>query len=172
MVRATTAVFLAGVTLSYLVLIHHAYQQYHSMESLGLSGAERIHVTDGEARQYRWLASNINKYCDVFFSEPGIPSLNFWTAKEPFTMFDYETWILYITPNQQSDVQAALAEHPDACVVYNPDLVQFWQKTKAELNAMPLAAYINNNFTVLTEMNHYYLLVRNGRAPDLMKASH
>jgi hypothetical protein len=173
--RATTAVLLATVPLSYLVLIQLSRQRYHSVPSLGLRGAQRIHVEASQADQYRWLTRNVENYCDAIFGLPGLPSLNFWAAKEPLTRFNADAWFLDvdITPEQQGEIQRALEKRRDACVVYNPDLVAFWNRAReVDVNGMPLVVYIRNNFTTFAEMNHYYLLIRNSRSPDVMKTLH
>jgi hypothetical protein len=158
------AVLLIAVPVSYLALIHRSQQTYNALPSLALRGAERIHVEAEEARQYQWLTNNIENYCDVMFGLPNIPSLHFWTARDPVTTLIWDGWILNATAEQQNAVQSALAKHRDACIVYNPDLVAFWNRTgDLDVEALPLVRYIRSEFKTLAETNHYSLLIRNDR---------
>jgi hypothetical protein len=134
------------------------------MPSLGLRGAERIHLNEQQAHTYRWLARNIESHCDVIFGLPNMLSLNFWTAKEPLTMFNSDGWILDLMPDQQMTVQNALSSHADACIVYNPDLVAFWNMAGGvDVEALPLVRYIREDFKIAGSSDRYYLLVRKER---------
>ena len=159
-----TAAVLVCVTLSYAALIHRSQNGYDSLPSLGLRGANRIHVRERQARQYQWLVSNIQRYCDVIFGLPNIPSLHFWTAKDPVTTLIWNGWILSATTEQQRTIQAALSEHPDACIVSSPELMAFWSGNgELDVGTLPLVRYIHTEFRTALEMDQFRLLVRNGR---------
>jgi hypothetical protein len=171
--RWVTAALLVGVLLSYSALIHRLKQRYDSLPSLALRGAERIHVDPRQAQQYQWLTSNIERYCDVIFGLPNIPSLHFWTGRNPVTTLTWDAWILYATTEQQGMTQAALSKHPDACIVYNPDLVVFWNRTgRLDVDSLPLVRYINAEFKTVLERDSYRLLIRNNRSLDTSTGSH
>jgi hypothetical protein len=63
-----------------------------------------------------------------------------------------------------------MARHPDACVIYNPDLVTFWTQGRPDLDAQPLARYIFSNFRSIAVRDNYRLMVRNER--DLASVDH
>jgi hypothetical protein len=159
-----TAVGLMGVLLGYALQTYRSKQRYDSLPSLAMRGAERIHVNAKQAQEYQWLTSNIERYCDVIFGLPNIPSLHFWTRRDPITPLTWDAWILTATAEQQRMTQAALSEHQDACIVYNPELVSVWNSTgRLDVDSLPLVQYIHAEFRTGLEMDGYRLLVRSNR---------
>jgi hypothetical protein len=164
-VAQVTAVLLVAVLLSYAAMIHRSKQRYDSLPSLALKGAERIHLDPKQARQYQWLTANIDRYCDVIFGLPNIPSLHFWTGRQPITTLTWDAWFLVATAEDQRSIQAALSEHRDACIVYNPDLVAFWNRSGIlDVDSLPLVQYIHAEFTSAMEMDGFRLLIKNNRS--------
>ena len=160
---------LAGVTALYLVLCYARYRNYVQSPSLDLPGAQRVHVTADQRRDFQWLARNIRQSCDAFEGLPGMPSLNFWTGIYPLTGQNMDNWMASFTDPQQKVVMAALERHPRACIVYNPTLVKFW-RTKTELLAsLPLAKYIGENFRTVASSGDYQLMMRKERNPDTIR---
>jgi hypothetical protein len=162
--RGVAAALLIVVVAVYLGITYQARQLYKSLPALDLPGAERIHLDEQKALSLRWLTRNIENHCDVIFGLPNLVSLNFWTAKEPLTMFNTDAWILDLRPDQQMIVQTALSGHADACIVYNPDMVAFWNEAGGiDVEALPLVRYIREDFKIAGSSNQYYLLVRKER---------
>jgi len=164
LVRGVAAAVLIGVAVAHLGVGYHWRQQYSSLPALGLRGAERIHVDAQQRRSYHWLATNIEKHCDVIFGLPDLLSLTFWTSREPLTTISGDAWILFYTEKQQMVVRNALSKHADACIVYNPELVGFWNRAgKVDVEGLPLVRHIRDSFKVSGNVDSYYLLVRKAR---------
>jgi hypothetical protein len=57
--------------------------------------------------------------------------------------------------------------HPRACAIYNPQLVAFWNRSNRDMNTLPLARYLHENFKVVGSLDDFSLLVRNDREIEL-----
>lgn len=156
----------------YVAMAAHERQQYHAMPSLQLPGATRIHLPEAQAQDYRWLVDQLNAHCDVFIGFPEFPSLHLWTGSEPLDGMDMDDWMLSISEKQQTAAAAVLSQHPNACMVYNPAILVFWNRPpRADLFSLPLVRYLHQNFKVVGTTGQFSLLVRNQRDLDLT-ASH
>jgi hypothetical protein len=156
---------LAGVAALYLVLCYTRYRNYVHLPSLDLPGAQRVHVTADQRRDFQWLARNIRQSCDAFEGLPGMPSLNFWTGVYPLTGQNMDNWMASFTDSQQKIVMAALERHPRACIVYNPTLVKFWGTKTEALESLPLVKFIGENFRTVASSGDYQLMMRKERDP-------
>jgi hypothetical protein len=166
---AFSAAFLICFPLYLMHLAYQARSEYRSQPSLALPGAERIHLAD--APTYQWLTKKLRQECDVFMGMPDILSLNFWAQQAPPTVFAAGDWMDNLNDEQQSEVAAVLSRHPNACIVYNPDLVAFWNRGNRDLSRLPLVRYIFDHFKTVDEIgmvangtpSRYYLMVRKER---------
>ena len=161
--RISAVIFLFCIPVTYLAIVCVQVRAYDSLPSLDLPGAYRIHLPIAQARDYRWLVQNLKEQCDSFVGLPGIPSLYIWTAEDPPAGIDADAWMLVYTNQQQMAVAADLSEHPNACVIYNPDLVTFWNRDQQNMDVLPLVRYIHTNFKVVGAADQYYFLVRKER---------
>lgn len=162
--RNASAVLLLGVAVFYVTIARDARDEYNSLPSLQLPGSARIHLSQQQARDYRWLVQQINKSCDVFIGLPGLPSLHIWTGKSPLDDMDMNDWMTITSNDQQVAAAAILAAHPRACAFYNPDLLAFWDHPHRDISALPLVRYIHDNFRVAGSTGQFSFLVRNDRA--------
>jgi len=161
--RAVTATVLGCLAASYLAITHTERKEYASLPSLRLPGATRIHLPESQARDYRWLAQQLTGHCDLFVGFPELPSLHIWTGKAPLPGMDVDDWMLTASDEQQFATTAILAEHPNACAIYNPQLVAFWNRANRNLDLLPVVRYIHQNFKVAGTTGHFSLLVQNDR---------
>lgn len=168
--RPVAAVILAGVALAYPLLGYRAKRQYDAMVSLNQPGAERIHVEPELAHDYRWMVTNLRLHCDTFIALPGLPSLYFWTGKpmagrkdQPPGPLNMDQWMDLFTPEQQTTIAADFALHPDACAIYHPSGVDFWNTGNHPISDWPLGAYMMANFKVIGESGDYQFMVRKER---------
>jgi len=156
----------------YVVMGVQERHRYYSMPSLRLPGSTRIHLPEAQARDYRWLVQQLKAHCDVFIGLPELPSLHVWTTSEPLDGMDMDDWMLVTSNEQQTAAAAALSKHPDACMVYNGDLVAFWNRPPSNnLFSLPLVHYLHQNFKVVGATGAFSFLVRNQRNVELT-ASH
>jgi len=165
----TVLVFVAG---RYMTMAAQERRRYESLPSLQLPGSTRIHLPEDQAQDYRWLVQQLSAHCDVFIGLPELPSLHLWTGSKPLDGMDMDDWMLVTSNEQQRVAAAVLSQHPNACMVYNPNLVVFWNRPpRTDLFSRPLVRYLHQNFKVVGTTGQFSLLVRNQRNLDLT-ASH
>jgi hypothetical protein len=162
-IRPATIGILLCVPLYYIRRDFKTASIYRSLPASGLAGAERVHMPAEQVSDYHWLVTKLRSDCDVFIGMPDLPSFTFWTGKEPLTKLSVDDWMFALSNEQQSYVVSVLAKHPDACVFYNPGLVAFWNKAERNLDALPLAHYIHENFKVAEKKDLFYFMVRKER---------
>jgi hypothetical protein len=139
-----------------------------------MPGAERIHVEKSEAEDYQWLVARLRQNCETFVGLPGIPSLYFWTGnplpgpahKSPGPL-SMDAWMLTHSPDEQQAVLDDLARFPNACAVYHPSGVDFWNKGKLDVRVWPLANYILTHFKTIGRSGDYQFMIRNERQLDI-----
>jgi hypothetical protein len=165
-VLAATSVLLICVAASYLAIARSERADYDALPSLDISGAGRVHLQASQGQDYRWLVQTLNDHCDVFVGLPELPSLHIWTGKDPLEGMDIDDWMLSSTNEQQIDASTVLSEHPNACEIYNPDIVDFWNRTHRNLDGLPLVRYLHENFKVVGQTGRFFFLIRNERNLD------
>jgi hypothetical protein len=164
---AATVAVLAIVALVYVASGYSRWNAYRSKPSIALPGAHRIHLAQQQASEYQWLVRNLKRHCDAFVGLPGVPSLYFWSGQEPPGGLNLDNWLYSFTAQQQQKVITDFSRFPNACVVYNPENVKFWNKGNLPLSAFPLARYIQEHFKTAAQLNGYYFfMVRNERQLD------
>jgi hypothetical protein len=160
---AATPVLLLCVATSYVAIARIVIKRYDSLPSLQLPGSVRIHVEEAQARDYRWLVRELDDHCDIFVGLPELPSLHVWTGKDPLEGMEMDDWMLDTSDQQQLALATVLSGHPNACAIYNPDLVRFWDPKGEMEPASPLARYLFANFKVVGRTGQFSFLVRNER---------
>jgi hypothetical protein len=170
LMRAAAWGLLFCVAASYLAIGRSERNFYQSLPSLQLPGAERIHVYPAQARDYRWLVKNLNDHCDIFVAFPELPSLHIWTGKETLRGMDVDDWMLSASNEEQTGASAVLSQHSNACEVYNPDLVNFWNASHQNWDSLPLVSYLHENFKAVGTTGQFTLLVRNDRNLNIQQS--
>jgi hypothetical protein len=161
--RAASALGMLCVAASFVVFAYNARTVYEALPSLQLPGAGRIHLSESQAQDYRWLAQQINSHCDVFVSLPEIPSLHIWTGKDPLNGMDMGDWMIAMPDQKQLDASAILSRHPNACAVYNQELLDFWDHPHHDVSSLPLVRYVSQRFKVAGGTGRFSLLIQRGR---------
>ena len=172
--RPAAGVILAAVALAYSVSAYRANRLYASLTPLDLPGAERIHVEKAEAEDYQWLVARLRQNCDTFVALPGIPSLYFWTGKplpgqvhQPPGQLNFGQWMDMFSSAQQQAIADDFSRHPNACAVYHPSGVDFWNTGKRDVREWPLANYLLTHFKTVGQTGDYQFMVRNERELDI-----
>lgn len=155
------------LVLDYAYTAYNQRELYESLPALNLAGASRIHLNDQQARDYQWLTRSSISYCDTLMGLPNLPSLNFWTALNPPALLNSDAWILVLSDKEQREIALALSSHPNACAIYNPEILAFWNRNRRDISGLPLVRYIHDNFKPAGTMDNFVFLVRNER--DLNK---
>jgi hypothetical protein len=171
LIRTAAIAMLLSVVLVYVGFAWEKYRAYEKDVPLALPGAERIHLPRQQAQTYHWLTKILKSHCDVFIGMPDLPSLYFWTEIPPATMVNMGNWMLSLNYEQQKDIIVALSKHPDACVVYNPNLFAFWIRSPIDTDKLPLVHYIRENFKSVAVHDNYFFMVRKERNLTVSSAS-
>jgi hypothetical protein len=124
-----------------------------------LIGAASLHLAPDIEARYQFLANNVRNNCDVLFTMPGMGSFNFWSGAPSPDASNATAWIQLLGSGQQHRILQILQNHSHACVIYNRDLVRFWQTPQASIVASPLSAYILNNMPTVIERDGYEIRV-------------
>jgi hypothetical protein len=172
--RPTAALTLFAVALAYSVLACRARHLYMSLTPLNMPGAERIHAEKQEAEDYAWLVARLKQNCDTFVGLPGLPSLYFWTgiplpgpAHKPPGPLSMDAWVLTHSRAEQEAVVDDLARYPNACAVYHPSGVDFWNTGNLDVRGWPLANYILTHFKTIGQTGDYQFMIRKERQLDV-----
>ena len=172
--RPAAAATLAAVALAYPIFAYRAIQHYAVLTPLNLPGAERIHAEVAEVQDYTWLVDNLRRNCDVFVGLPGIPSLYFWTGKplpgplhQSAGQLNWDQWMDLFTSAQQEIIAQDFSQHPNACAVYHPSGVDFWNKANRDVRGWPLANYILTHFKTIGQSGDYQFMIRNERQLEI-----
>jgi hypothetical protein len=176
--RPGGAVVMAAVALAYPVLAFKAKRTYEASYPLNLPGAERIHLDQDVAEDLQWVVANLRQNCDTFIGLPGLPSLYFWTGKPLVGRVDqlpgqlnFDQWMDLFTPAQQEAIAADFSRHPNACAIYHPSGVDFWNTGNRDVRSWPLANYILTNFKTIGQSGDYQFMIRNERQLEIPKGT-
>jgi hypothetical protein len=129
-----------------------------------MPGAERIRVASGVAELYRWMKPNLDS-CPAICSVPGLFSLYFWTGKESPTSLTMSNSIGLLDEMQQRAITRDLSRYPELCIVYSPELIEFWRRLQ-DLSRSPLEQYLQAEFKRTAEHDGYFLMKRKMMFPD------
>jgi hypothetical protein len=150
----------------YVSMSYNQRKQYNSLPSLGIKGADRIHVSEKRAKVYRWLTLSAINYCDSLVGLPNLLSINLWAGLEPPDRMNSDAWVLVLDDRQQTEIASWLSAHPRSCAVYNPDVLAIWNRNHRDLSSLPLVGYIQRNYKSVGAMDNFFFLVRNERDLD------
>lgn len=167
LLRIAGSLALFCLVLDYAYIAYVQRKSYNSLPALNLAGASRIHLNDQQAAEYQWLTRSSVNYCDILIGLPNLPSLNFWTGMNPPARLNIDAWMLVLSDKEQLEIELALSKHPNACAIYNPEILAFWSHNRRDISGLPLVRYIHDEFKPVGSMDHFVFLVRNGR--DLSK---
>ncbi len=107
-----------------------------------LAGSSLLHLDPEQERDYEFIARSVGANCKILFTMPGMGSFNFWSGVPTPNGSNHSAWMKGLSGERQQQILSLLQSTPDSCVVYNPELVSFWQMNEEEITALPLAHYI------------------------------
>jgi hypothetical protein len=123
---------------------------------LDLPGTSLIRVDQSRADDIRWVAGQLSA-CSSSYSMPGMWSFSLWGHQALPTTLNVNNVLGFIQPAQQEEIVRALDRLPDLCVVYNPRLLQFFDRGQVKTDP-PLLHYINTSLRPVAKHNDYIIL--------------
>lgn len=167
--RAVGAVAVVAAAVTMIVLINVQLRQpLHNnraayddaLVSLGLPGAEDVHVTAEEADLYRQVTRAIDANCASLVTLPGLNSFYFWSELEPPTGHNATAWTTLFEEERQQRVIDATRSIPDLCLLENEGLALNW--SPEGIPDGPLLRYLRQGFRPVATIGGYRLLRREG----------
>src|ERR1035437_1391229 len=125
----------------------------------GLRGADGLHLPPLQAENYRFLAGSITANCSVLFTLPRSGSFNFWSGVPAPYGSNAIVSMKSFTWERQKPILDLLQSDPRACVLYNRELLEFWQTTAQDLAQLPLAVYILDEMPKAAEQGGYEIRI-------------
>ena len=139
--------------------------QYTDFPSLGLPGAERIHLSRYKVAEYKWLTSTLQANADTFISIPGYNSLYFWAGQDPPTGYNAGHWMTLLNRREEEAVIQSLSTYDRRCVIYNATGLTFWLRGQ-DMGESPLVNHVLEEFEVVDRFGAYQFMVHKGNKMD------
>jgi hypothetical protein len=156
---ALAAVILLGIGTGVTLQIASVYwNMYWNDTPLGLRGTSLIRVDPEQAEDLRWVTAQLSS-CGSWYSLPGLLSFAFWTRHALLTTQNINDALAFIPPERQERIVEALSRAPDLCVVYNPELLRFFDRGQLRGDP-PLLHFILADFVQVAERHGYVILRR------------
>jgi hypothetical protein len=144
----------SGMWLSGLRLGAHPYP------ASGLRGAAGLHLPVQQEENYRFLSDTIAANCSVLFTMPRMGSFNLWSGVAAPLVSNAAVSMKSFTWERQKPVLDLLQSDPRACVLYNRELLEFWQTSPEDLARLPLAKYILDEMPKFAEKGGYEIRMK------------
>jgi hypothetical protein len=133
---------------------------YDERVSLGLPGAESIHLTEEEADLYRGITAAIDRNCAALVMLPGMDSFYLWSEQEPPTGYTATGWPTLFDDSHQRQVIAEIDPIQDLCQLRNEPIAAGW--SNGTIPSGPLVSYLDRGFEPIGTFADYELLIRRG----------
>jgi hypothetical protein len=131
-----------------------------SRPSSDLRGASLLSLNSYLADRYRYLSERIRSNCDVLFTIPGMGSFNLWSGVAPPNGTNLTAWVEGLDRSRQVEILQILTAHPNACVIYNPELLDFWHTSSRAVEDSPLAQHILHSMVKAGERGGYEIRIQ------------
>ncbi|HEX5593373.1 MAG TPA: hypothetical protein VFX35_08500 [Solirubrobacterales bacterium] len=136
---------------------------YDGSVSLGLPGAEDVHLSSEEAALYQQVTAAIDANCTSMLMLPGLNSFYFWSQEEPPTGFNATAWLTLFDDAHQERVIDETRSIRHLCLLENESAAILW--TAGAPPEGPLVDYLHTGFREIGTFGNYRLLRREGTAP-------
>lgn len=161
--RAVAALVLAAaVSVSFGRAWAASYLRFQESAPLGLTGAERLRLTDDYTLNLRILTHNAVTHGDTVFSYPGMFSFNVWSGRPTPTLANVTHWFSLLDERQQQAIIDRLEADPRAVVIVQSYLINFLVIRDLAPRG-PLHDYLLKNFAAAFRLDTYEFWVRRGR---------
>lgn len=135
---------------------------YDERVSLGLPGAESIHLTEEEADLYRGITAAIDRNCGALVMLPGMDSFYLWSEQEPPTGYTATGWPTLFDDEHQRQVIDEIDPIENLCQLRNEPIAAGW--SNGTIPSGPLVSYLDRGFEPIGNWGDYELLRRTGAA--------
>lgn len=170
--RAAAAIGAVAATVLLAVIVNiqlrHTLDEYRAnydgLVSLGLPGAEDVHLSEEEVHLYRQVTAGIDANCRSMLMLPGMNSFYFWTEEEPPTGFNATGWTTLFDEAHQQRVIEETRSIKGLCELRDEPLAAGWGAGTIPDNA--LVRYLHRGFRPLAKWGDYELLRREGTAGE------
>ena len=157
--NALAVVILSGIGTGVTLQFANVYwNTYWNDTPLGLRGTSLIRVAPEQAEDLRWVTAQLST-CGSSYSLPGMLSFAFWTGHALPTTQNINDVLAFIPPERQERIVEALSRAPDLCVVYNPELLRFFDRGQIRSDP-PLLHFILADFVQVAERHGFVILRR------------
>lgn len=150
-------VFFAGIST--------AFAEYDELppSSAGLKGASWLHLQTQQEAEFAGISQAVGANCSILFTAPGMGSFNFWSGVSTPNGWNLAPWTNILSDEQQQEIAGILQSNSGACVILNPDLLQFWDVEESEPTTGPLIRYIRTDMPKVAQFGDYEIRVNPNR---------
>jgi hypothetical protein len=168
--RAVAVLGLVAGAAAFLVIVNVQLRQplnefrtnSDALSSLGLPGAEDVHLAPEEVALYQEVSAAIDENCSSVVMLPGMNSFYFWTEEEPPTGFNATGWTTLFDEEHQREVIEGTDSIKGLCELRNEPLAANWSAGTIPDNL--LVRYLHQGFRPIAKIGDYELLRREGAA--------
>jgi hypothetical protein len=163
---AAIGVVAAAVLMAAIVnlQLRHTLDEYRAsydgLVSLGLPGAEDVHLSEEEVDLYRQVTAAIDANCRSTLMLPGMNSFYFWAQQEPPTGYNATGWTTLFDEAHQQRVIEETRSIEGLCELRDEPLAAGWGG--GTIPDIPLVRYLHRGFRPLGSWGDYELLRREG----------
>jgi hypothetical protein len=151
-----TAMAVTGILTFGAIGTLHSALAYLRATPLDLPGTSLIRVPESRADDLRWVAAQLS-VCPSSYTVPGMWSFTLWANHALPTALNINDVLAFIQAPQQEEIVRALSRLPDLCVVYNPRLLQFFDRGQIKTDP-PLLHYVETRLVPVAQHHDYIIL--------------
>jgi hypothetical protein len=151
-----TAMAVAGILTFGAIGTLHSALAYLRATPLDLPGTSLIRVPASRADDLRWVAAQLSA-CPSSYTVPGMWSFTLWAGHALPTTLNINDVLAFIQAPQQEEIVRTLSRLPNLCVVYNPRLLQFFDRGQIETDP-PLLHYVETRLVPVAKHHDYIIL--------------
>jgi hypothetical protein len=144
--------------------LNEARAAYDGSVSLGLPGAEEVHLSPEDAELYRSVTEAIDRSCRSLITMPGMNSFYLWSEIDPPTGYNATAWMMMFDDAHQQRIVDETRSDRDLCLLENESMAELWNQ--GGVPDGPLIDYLHEDFSPVATIDNYRLLRREGPGPS------
>jgi hypothetical protein len=155
-----TVLTVIAFSVGFVRLVYSDFWSPYPYPNSTLIGSSSLHLPQDQEERYLFLADSIRRNCNMLFTVPGMGSFNFWSGVPTPNGSNLTGWINAFDTQRQEEILNLLIADSNACVLYNPDLVQSWRSSPEQLARSRLGAYILLHMVKVVDRDGYEIRVQ------------